>query len=282
MLDEFPDDEKKNEIYREKFKEVFNLATLPFYWDATEPEKGKTRYHKTAEKLYRRPTIDLCLEYCEENNIEPREHGLCYTCFYPQWLSGATFEEFKPYMERRMQEISSLYADKIPTIEVTNEMTWHDLINRWGKDFGFYFDDDYIENCFKLAEKYFPNNRLGVNEWSSVWDGNASCRDYYWAYIRDTINRGCRIDLIGMQYHIFQRKENYYQFTRFAYDTASMFRLLDKYSQFGKPIEITEVTIPAYSVEPEKEEEQADIIETLSVRDKGSRVSRKCKCRRKG
>ena len=62
MLDEFPDDEKKNRIYKEKFKEVFNLATLPFYWDATEPEEGKTRYHKTAEKIYRRPPIDLCLE----------------------------------------------------------------------------------------------------------------------------------------------------------------------------------------------------------------------------
>ena len=44
MLDEFPDDKNKNEIYKQKLKETFNLLTLPFYWDATEPEDGKTRY----------------------------------------------------------------------------------------------------------------------------------------------------------------------------------------------------------------------------------------------
>jgi hypothetical protein len=38
---------------------------------------------------------------------------------------------------------------------------------------------------------------------------------------------------------------------------------LDQYAHFDKPLEITEVTIPAYSGEAEKEEEQADIIEKL-------------------
>ncbi len=263
MLDEFPDDENKNVIYREKFKEIFNIATLPFYWDATEPENGKTRYHKGAESMYRRPAIDLCIEYCKENNIEPREHGLCYTSFYPQWLSGMSFDEFKSYMERRMQEISTLYADKIPTIEVTNEMAWHDMIDRWGKDFDFYFADNYIEYCFNLADKYFPNNKLAVNEWTAIWNGNATNRDFYYAYIKDAIECGCRIDLIGMQYHMFQRQENYYQSTRWFYDLSLMFKILDKYSDFGKPIEITEITIPAFSKDIENEEEQADIIEKL-------------------
>ena len=40
MLDEFETPEK-NAIYREKFPEVFNLATVPFYWRDLEPEQGK-------------------------------------------------------------------------------------------------------------------------------------------------------------------------------------------------------------------------------------------------
>lgn len=258
MLDEFPDDsERKNALYRERFKEVFNLATLPFYWNATEPEEGNLRYHKDSTPLYRRPTIDLCMEYCEENNIEPREHALCYTHDYPDWLNGKSFEEFKPLMEKRMQEISSLYADKITTIEVTNEMLRDDTA------FEFYYHDDYIEYCFKLADKYFPNNKLGINEMHSIWNGNATNRDAYYGYISDTLHRGCRVDVIGMQYHMFHAKENYYGATRTFYDTTRLFKILDEYSHFDKPLEITEVTIPAYSGEADNEEEQADIIEKL-------------------
>ena len=257
MLDEFSDDEKKNEIYREKFKEVFNLATLPFYWDATEPEEGKTRYHKTAEKVYRRPPIDLCIDYCLENGIEPREHALCYAYFFPKWMEGKTFEEFKPYMEKRMQEVSTRYADKIPTMEVTNEMFWNAM------KCDFYFRDDFIEYCFKLADEYFPNNKLAINEWAGVWTENATDRDPYYAYIRDTLNRGCRVDVIGMQFHMFYRLEEYFKYTRDQYTLERAFKLLDKYSDFKKGLEITEVTIPAYTQDPEKEEEQADIIEKL-------------------
>ena len=61
MLEEF-ESEEKNEIYKKKFKEVFNLATVPIYWSDLEPEKGKPRYAKDSPKVYRRPATDLCLE----------------------------------------------------------------------------------------------------------------------------------------------------------------------------------------------------------------------------
>ena len=54
MLDELETSEK-NELYKKYLSELCNMATLPFYWDSTEPERGKTRYEKDSEKLYRRP-----------------------------------------------------------------------------------------------------------------------------------------------------------------------------------------------------------------------------------
>ena len=146
MLDEFENDEK-NELYKKYFAETFNMATLPFYWDATEPEKGKTRYAKDSEKLYRRPPIDLCIEFCEKNGIEPREHALAYDAFFPKWLYDANVTEIKLALENRYKEIAERYKDKIPTIEVTNEMEWGK-----GKT-AFYNEPDYVEWCFKTAEK---------------------------------------------------------------------------------------------------------------------------------
>ena len=45
MLDEFAEAEK-NEKYKLLFAEAFNIATLPFYWNALEPEQGKPRFAK--------------------------------------------------------------------------------------------------------------------------------------------------------------------------------------------------------------------------------------------
>lgn len=88
MLDEL-ESEEKNEKYKKRFAELFNMATLPFYWDALEPERGKPRYDKDSPKIYRRPPTDLCIEYCEKHGIEPREHALAYEHFFPEWIRGA-------------------------------------------------------------------------------------------------------------------------------------------------------------------------------------------------
>ena len=257
MLDEFENTEK-NELYKKYFADAFNMATLPFYWDATEPEKGKTRYAADSKKIYRRPPIDLCMEFCEKHGIEPREHALAYEHFFPLWLRNASVGEIKQALENRYREISERYKDKIPTIEVTNEMEWNE-----GKT-AFYKEPDYVEWCFKLAEKYFPANQLVINDWTGLpWCDRCMPTDKYYSYIEANILKGARIDAIGMQYHMFYPAEKEYEATRSFYDPVNLYEHMDLYSKFGKSLQVTEVTIPAYSNNPEDEALQAEIIEKL-------------------
>lgn len=257
MLDEL-ETEEKNEKYKKYFAETFNMATLPFYWDALEPERGKPRYAKDSPKVYRRPSPDLCIEFCEKHGIEPREHALAYDNFYPKWLSDKNVDEVKSALERRYSEISKRYADKIPTIEVTNEMTWEK-----GKT-EFYDEPDYVEWCFKLAEKYFPNNQLVINEKTRLaWGDNCRATDKYYAYIEANMLKGAKIDAIGMQYHLFNKKEEEYEKTRQTLNPESLYKHMDLYSRLGKPLQVTEVTVPAFSWEAEDEEIQAEILEKL-------------------
>ena len=256
LLDEL-ETPQKNEEFKKYFADVFNMATLPFYWDATEPQKGVTRYSKDSFKIYRRPPIDLCMEFCEKYGIEPREHALAYEHFFPEWLSDASVDEIKKAYENRCREISERYKDRIRTIEVTNEMRW-----KKGKT-SFYNEPDYIEWCFKTAEKYFPLNQLGINEGFQIWNENARCTDYYYAYIEAALLKGVRIDAIGMQYHMFFPAEDEYTATRPYYDPGRVFALMDLYARLGKPLQISEVTIPAYSNTAEDEEIQAELIENL-------------------
>lgn len=47
------------------------------------------------------------------------------------------------------------------------------------------------------------------------------------------------------------------------YDPQCLFDVMDTYSALGRPIQITEITIPAYSNDPGDEEVQAEILREL-------------------
>lgn len=259
MLDEMESTEK-NEKYKKAFAETFNIATLPFYWNATEPERGHLRYEKNSTPMYRRPPIDLCMEFCEQNGIEPREHALAYVSLFPKWLNDCSVPEIKRELERRYQEISERYADKIPTIEVTNELLWE---SKYVAVPSIYEENDYLDFAFALAKKYFPKNQLAINEAPFVWRENARTTDHYYAYTEAAIRRGVRIDAIGMQYHLFCKQDEIYQATRKYLSPEWLYRHMDLYARFGKPLQVTEITIPAFSNDPENEAVQAELIEWL-------------------
>lgn len=256
MLDELETPEK-NEKYKEAFKRIFNMATLPFYWSDLEPEEGKPRYAKDSPKIYRRPAPDLCMEYCKQNGIEPREHALAYDAFFPKWLYDADIFKIKKKFEQRCAEISARYGADIRTIEVTNETWWAQ-----GKT-AIYNDPDFVEYSFKTARKYFGANELSINEYAGVWDDNARTDDRYYMQVENALMKGAEIDAIGMQYHMFHRAEEEYERTRRTYDPNHLRAIMDLYGRFNKPIQITEVTIPAYSNKPEDEQLQAEIIRWL-------------------
>ena len=257
MLDELETAEK-NQIYKDRFASLFNMATLPFYWDSLEPEEGKPRYAKDSVRVYRRPSPDLCIEFCKAHGIEPREHALAYEQFFPKWLYGADTDTVKAALEKRFAEIAARYADKIPTIEVTNEMLWEK-----GRT-PFYDDADYVAWCFKTAEKYFPGNQLVINDATDMaWGMRAKPCSAYYSYIEAAILKGARIDAIGMQYHMFNPPEREYEATRPYYDPDKLYAHMDLFARFGKPLQVTEITVPSYSWEKEDEELQADILEYL-------------------
>ncbi len=260
MLDEL-ETEEKNEIYKSAFKKVFNLATIPFYWNTLEAEKGKPRYAKDSPKVYRRPAPDLCLEFCEKNGITPKLHCLNYDSFVPEWYAEAPLEVQKVLLEERFRSISERYADKIPDIEVANEFYWErkarSEMYRWEKN---------IEWSFKLAEKYFPNNSLIINEGpNNIWwlaNRNITSQGYY-LLIKDAIANGARIDKIGMQYHIWTYNPDVYKNTRIIFDPDCLFDVMDTYAKLADELQVTEITLPAYGDALDDEDYQAQVLEKL-------------------
>lgn len=264
MLDEFPTEEE-NAIYREKFPEIFNLATLPFYWSTLEPEMGKPRYAADSPRIYRRPAIDLCIQYCKEKGIEPKCHCLNYDTESPKWYTSQSVSFCKEKLLERFQQIADRYSKDIPTFEVTNET----LKEGFSK---FFYEDDFVEWSFKMADRLFPNNKLIINDFKYWLPNVSSNRNLYYMQVERLLRAGHRVDSVGFQYHcMFGSKQLDMAQTRAVevdraetwYNPEVIFQLLDNFAKLGIPQQITEMTVSALSEDPEDEEVQAELTNRL-------------------
>jgi len=263
MLDEL-ETEEKNEIYKDLYPQLFNLATLPFYWCDLEPEQGKPRYAKDSPKVYRRPAPDLCLEFCEKHGIEPKLHCLNYDKWSPLWMPQDV-PTIKKLLEARIRDICARYRDKIPGMEVTNEMLLPERYDRPNcHSTPLFREKDLVEWSFKLARECMPNNKLIINEATNpVFQQFRYDRSPYYMQIERALSKGAEIDCIGVQYHMFYRTEEVVKSRSRVFSPDVIFGALDYLSDFGKPLQITEVTVPAYSNDPEDEQAQAEILTYL-------------------
>ena len=74
---------------------------------------------------------------------------------------------------------------------------------------------------------------------------------------------GAPIDAIGMQFHAFYTREREIERAASLYHPTNIYNYLDFYSKLINALQITEITIPAYSNDIEDEEIQAEILENL-------------------
>ena len=258
MLDEFETDEK-NAIYKEKFPECFNLGTVPFYWSDLEPEQGKPRYAVDSPKIYRRPAPDLCVNYCKKKGIEPKCHCLNYDFFTPGWAIDKPVSEYKKLLEKRFREIAERYAADIPGFEVTNET----LLDRKGSK--FFLEDDFVEWSFRMADRYFPNNKLIINDdHTAWWPGTFNNRHAYYMQIERLLREGIsHLDTIGIQYHSFFPLSKEPEMAEQRYNPESIYKLLDLYARFGRSLQITEMTVSAWGDDEENEYVQSELVKNL-------------------
>ncbi len=250
-------DEQRQRDYERAFCHLFNMATLPFYWNGLEPEQGRLRFAADSEPVYRRPPVDLCLDFCDQHGITPKAHCLNYDGWSPDWLPTGT-REVKYYLEKRMSELAEYCADRIHGWEVINEVlcSWHKT--------EFFHDPRVVEWSFETARRYFPNNELIINEAAQkIWDPFCYNRSEYYLLIERALRQGASIDAIGLQYHMFYKEEKEAIKTRGFYDPEQLCAVMDQYADFGLPLQVTEITIPCYHETSFDEDMQAEILKNL-------------------
>ncbi len=256
MLGQY-DDKVQEETYLAQWKNLFNTAVVPLYWEGTEPEQDLLRYDSTSKNdYYRRPPVDSVVNYCLENGLKLKGHPLFWHEFIPKWLPE-NWDELFPLIEKRFKEISERYKDKIEVFDCLNEPSrlWDLYYETKNNDWKCVFPpDDYIEQIFALGKKYFGDNELILNEAT----GAAICEvrgkfGAYYQLLERVLKEGLKIDRIGIQCHTDDS-----DLYKNLYDSERFYGLLDLYAKFGKPLVLSEIGLSC-----EDEEIQAKATERI-------------------
>lgn len=245
MLDQY-ETQEENTAFRELFPQYFNLATVPFYWKDLEPEKGKPRYEKNSPNIFRRPSPDLCVEYCEEKGIDSKLHCLFYDKFLPDWMPKTDEAEMMRLYEKRFAEIAERYCGKMYEFEVINELlSYHNEVSVLSDR------RDILDWVFALAKKYFGNEKLVINEGNFIPEIGAPHIGFHHKYcllLESALQRGVPIGKIGVQNHIYcgMNKPPQEALPHYMnhFDPERIIKGLDVLNSFGLPLEITESLIP--------------------------------------
>jgi endo-1,4-beta-xylanase len=232
---------EQNKRYEDIFKQLFNLACVPFYWKTLEPEEGVLRYEASSSKIYRRPPPDPVLDFCEKNGITPKGHTLVWdnvSHANPLWMPRDT-TIMQQKIDQRIRQLGERYGQRVKTWDVVNELlSYHTGAIRMPDNFGL--------KSFQQFSKSFPKTTRGfINETTSIWTNYHREYSPYKLLIDNLKSKGAEIDGIGLQFHFFSETLHNDVVAGKSITPKTVFDVLDLYGSYRLPVHISEITIPA-------------------------------------
>ncbi|MBQ9725996.1 MAG: endo-1,4-beta-xylanase [Kiritimatiellae bacterium] len=254
------------------------------------------------ERFGRRPPSEPCVRFCEAKGVWKHGHPLVWSNTqwqYPDWLmaklpKGILAEmltddrsavsileqpmetvlkrlppEFPAQVEgalrRRLEAIAARYATRMDSWDVCNESAWDWAHGRLvpgaplSRSFHHaWMPGDYCRWAFREAMRLFPEKAvLAINDYQLDAD--------YAAQTRDMLARGDKIDLQGMQMHLFDpdQCEEIAAGSELRSPAQVRAQIAAAHARPGLPIHLSEITIPAPGGDARGEEIQAVIARNL-------------------
>lgn len=239
VLGQLPSAEE-NKRYEEAFAKLFNFATVPFYWEGTEPTRGELRYKEEGSRdMWRRPPAERFLAFAAKYGITLKGHPLLWHAYNPTWLPKEA-GELKALYQKRFREIASLYGDKISVWDVVNES------QVCPKTYPLFTPDRaYVAWAFEQAVPLFPkSNTMMINEVTS-FNFKPADQNPYFAQVKKLLADGKDVRGVGFQWHYFRRAALEGFLKSEKNNPAALLDLYEAFSKLGLPLFVTEITIPS-------------------------------------
>ena len=246
---------EENRMHEEAHANLFNLGVVGLYWGLFEREKNNPRFTGAPLKVGNSymATPEENIAYAKKYNITLKGHPLFWGIVLPEWGLPQNYEQLRQLITKRFREIAEKLDGILKWVDVINETTFLPVYSEAPdiKKHGFNRNQvpmgmDIVDFCFKQADRYFADTRLTINEGTQIWNSRLRENSAYYMQIRGLINRNIRIDDIGMQFHMFVQPDELYNAADWAFNPKRLYEILDTYAVLGRPMHISEVTVPSY------------------------------------
>ncbi|QHF25678.1 1,4-beta-xylanase [Rathayibacter sp. VKM Ac-2804] len=215
---------------------VFDTVTLPFYWRAFEPERGRPetqRLRRTAE-------------WFAERGVRVKGHPLVWHTLAPEWLLPLEDAEVEEVLRARVRREVADFAGVVDVWDAINETVIlprftaePNAITRLAQRLGRV---GMIRLAFEEARSVGSGGRFVLNDFDLSSE--------YEHVIEECLEAGIAIDAIGLQTHMHQ---GYRGEDRIA-------EVLERFSRFGLPLQMTETTLLSGDLMPPEIDDLNDYV----------------------
>ena len=220
---------KLGRAYAELFEAAFNSATLPFYMSWVQSVQGKPDF----------TNVEKILSWLDRTPILKKGHPLVWLNpgdNVPDWLRNRPFAEVKRLCLDYARTSVLRFRGRITSWDVINEA--HSF-----NPFGFTLEQqmEMTEGATRVARQADPTCFRVIN-CCCTWSEYMARRtppglQAVYDYIRTVQDAGIGFEAVGLQY--------YYR----GQDLLEIERSIDTFKDFGKPVHITELGVPASAAE---------------------------------
>ncbi len=212
----------------EHFAPRFNYATIPATWSVLELEKDRPRFDVLSDLI----------GWCKHHGMRMKAHALIWhNAFESQsWWKELDSEQLMQRSSQRVRTIVERFGNDLDAVEVANEPM---QANAGGLGLTPEQEIEETVQAYEICREVAPHLRTMISfyaedeSWFAGKQRNRPSVVPMAGYIDRCRERGVRLDLIGLQYHL---PHNYFNLRQVAEYW---------HTRYGVPVHITELTPPS-------------------------------------
>ena len=225
------------ETYQERFKALFNLGVLPFYWSGYEATPGMPQWASRARVI----------EWALANGITVKGHPLVWTeqSGTPRWLFSLPVETTETLLAARVTSTVLGLSGKINIWDVVNEavntVSWRTAYGTEGDRYKYIPIEEaasWITPYYRMAHQANPQATLVLNDFNQIM--NPEVRQRFVSLVERLKAQQVPIGALGVQTH--EPPDAWFP-------PEEVVKTLDRLGSLGYPLQITEF-IPQSSGKP--------------------------------
>ena len=222
--------------FKEYFAQLFNYATVNFYWASHEKVRGQWDYDSA-------PLSSDIYQWARDQGMVVKGHPLMWHQVLPDWIkdSERSVRKIDKDVRRHVKNLIKSYPE-IDHWDAYNEVPgiiWkeEDLgMRRWQAykgnqiiDNEFVSGPGYVtEAIMEIARKYRPDGYYILNHYQHD-------DPFYHKQIQYCLDNAVDFEAIGIQTHMHSETQ--------SFSEDSLWSALESYKQYGKPIFLSEVSV---------------------------------------